>query len=46
MQLGGNNLCGDVVLDSNSMAYRDEDSEDQIYEKQIFLGFIMKVLNF
>ena len=37
MQSDGNSYCGDVVLDSFNMTYRDEDGIlDQKYEKQIF----------
>ena len=37
MQSDGNTFCGDVVLDSFDMAYRDEDNIlYQKYEKQIF----------
>ena len=36
MQSDGNSFCGDVVLDSSSMACRNEDSNvEQNYEKQI-----------
>ena len=35
MQSDGNRFCGDVVLDSFNMAYKDTDSIlDQKYEKQ------------
>ena len=38
MQSDGNRFCGDVVLDSFSMSYRDQDSIlDQKYEMQISL---------
>ena len=37
MQSDGNSLCGDIVLDSFSMTYADEDSIlDQNLEKQMF----------
>ena len=37
MQSDRNNFCGDVVLDSFNMAYKDKDSIlDKIYEKPIF----------
>ena len=37
MQSVGNSICGDVVSDSFTMVYRDEDSiQDKEYEKQIF----------
>ena len=36
----GTIFCGDVVLDSVNLAYRDEDNiSDQLYDKQIFSGF-------
>ena len=35
-QSDGNSFCGNVVLDSVSMASRDDSILDQIYEKQIF----------
>ena len=38
MQSDGNSFCGDVVLDSFNMSFRDEDSIlEQKYEKQISL---------
>ena len=38
MQSDGNSFCGDVVLDSFNMSYREEDSiVDQKYEKQIHI---------
>ena len=41
------NFCGDVVLDSLSMAFRDEDSIlDQIYEKLIFWFLYYDVFEF
>ena len=43
MQADGNSFCGDVVMNSFNMAYRDEDSIlDQIYKKQIFSDFHYK----
>ena len=37
MKSDGNSFCGDVVLDSVTMAFSDEDSiMDQIYEKLTF----------
>ena len=37
VQSDGNNFCGDVVLDSFNLAYKDQDNIlDKIYEKQIF----------
>ena len=36
MQSNGDSFCGDVVLDSFNISYRDKDSiSDQKYEKQI-----------
>ena len=41
MQSNRNSFSGDVILDSVSMAYRDEDTIlDQIYVKQIHLSFL------
>ena len=43
MQSDRNSFCGDVVLDSFNMAYRDEDSIlYQIY-KILFSDFILKI---
>ena len=47
MQLNGHIFCGDVVLNSFHMLYRDEDSiQDQMKEKRIFGIFIMTIINF
>ena len=47
MQSDGNSFCGDVVLDSFNMQYRDEDSIlDQIHEKPIFSNFLYADLKF
>ena len=44
MQSESDTFRGDVVLESVIMAYRDEDRIlDQIYQKQIFSDFIMKI---
>ena len=40
-------FCGDVVLDSLNMEYRDKDSIlDQMYQKQIFMDFYYEDLEF
>ena len=47
MNLDGNSLYGDDVLDGVNMAYRDEDNICyQIYERQIYYYyFIMNISN-
>ena len=47
MQSDWNSFCGDVVLNSFNMAYRDEDRISyQNYEKLIFWDLYYKILNF
>ena len=47
MQSDRGSCCGDVVLDSVNMVFRDEDSLlDQIYEKQICLNSYYEYLIF
>ena len=47
MRSDGNSFCGDVVLDSFNMSYRDEDSIlVKKYESKYLGIFIMKILNF
>ena len=47
VQSDGNSFCGDVVLDSFNMAYRDKNSIlDQNMKSKYFGIFIMKILNF
>ena len=47
MQSLSNSFLGDVVLDSSSMVYGDEDSIlDQIYKKQIFSAFYSEDFKF
>ena len=44
VQSDGISFCDDVVLDCVNMACRDEDNSlDQIYEKQIFLNFYYEI---
>ena len=43
MQSDRNNFCGDVILDSVNMVFKDEDSiSDQIYEKQIYIRIFIR----
>ena len=47
MQPDGNSFCGDIVLDSLNMVYRDKDSIlDQKYEKQFFTELYYEDLKF
>ena len=47
MQSDGNSYCGDVVLDSFNMQYRDKESfSDQNYEKQIFWDLYYEDIKF
>ena len=47
IQSGGNSLCGDVVLDSFNMVYRDEDSiYDQNKNSESFGVITMNILDF
>ena len=47
MQSDKNRFCGDVVLDSFNIAYKDEDNIlDQIYKKQIGSKFCIMILIF
>ena len=46
MQSDGNSICGNVVLDSFNMTYRDKDSIlDRNMTSKYFGTFIMKILN-